>query len=97
VGRGENQSCGMVSVVREGSVTSEVGGSDSMESLVIMGWTHVSAIISVRSGALWRAPPPLAVLRMSAWTSLQAALWRLMRITSWSGYSPAMWVHESDM
>jgi len=49
------------------------------------------------SGSLWRAPFPLAVMRMAACTSWQAALWRLMRRASWSGHSPAMWVHELGM
>ncbi len=66
VGKGANQSCGMVSLVGDESVPSEVVESDSMESPVVMGWTHVSAMTSTRSGALWRAPPPLVVLRMAA-------------------------------
>ena len=69
VGRGANRSCGMFSVVGDGSVSSEVGESDSMESLVVMDWTHVSAMTRIRSGALCRAAPPLADLRMTAWTS----------------------------
>ena len=97
VGRGANQSSGMVSVVGDGSVSSEVGESDSMESPLVMGWTPVSAMTNVRSGALWRAPPPLAVWRMAAWTRWHAALWRLMRRASWSGHSPTMWVWESGM
>ncbi len=67
--RGATQTCGMVSLVEDGSVSSEVVESDSMESPVVMSWTHVSVMTSIRSGALWRAPPPLAVLRMAAWTS----------------------------
>ena len=97
VGRGVNQSCGMVSVVGDGSVSSELGESDSMESLVVMGWAPVSAMTNLRSGALWRDPPPLAVLRMAACTSWHAALWRLIRRASWSGHFPTMWVHESGM
>ena len=69
VGRGANQSCGGVSVVGGRLVSSEVGESDSMDSPVVMGCGPVSALTSTRSGALWRAPPPLAVLRMSAWMS----------------------------
>ena len=52
VGRGANQSCGMVSVVGDGSMSSEVGESDSIESHVVMGWTLVSAMTSIRFGAL---------------------------------------------
>ena len=96
-GWGANQSCGIFSVVGDGSVSSEVGESDSMESPVVMGRTHVSAMTNIRSSALWRAPPPLAVLRMAAWTSWQAALCQLMRKDSWFGHSPAMWVQESGM
>jgi hypothetical protein len=51
VGRGANQSCGMVSVVGDGSVSSEVREGDSMESPVVMGWTHVPAMTRVRYGA----------------------------------------------
>ncbi len=43
MGRGANQSCGMVPVVGDGSA-SEVGESDSMESPIVMGCTPVSAI-----------------------------------------------------
>ncbi len=92
-----NQSCGKVSVVWDGSVSSVLGESDSMESLVVMGWTPASAMTNIRSGALLRAPPPLAVLRMAACTSWQAALWRLMRRASWSGHFPAMWKQKSGM
>ncbi len=95
--RGANQSCGMVPVVGGGLASSEVGESDSKESPGVMGCTLVSAMTNIRSEALWRAPPPLAVLCMAAWTSWQAALWRLMRRASWTGHSPAMWVQESDM
>jgi hypothetical protein len=87
----------MVSLVGDGSVSSEVEESDSMESPVVLGWMNVSAMTMIRSGALWRAAPPLAVLRMAAWTSWQAALWRLMRKASLSGHSPAMWVHDSGI
>ncbi len=80
-----------------GLVSSEVGESDSMESPVVMGCVLVSAITSSMSGALWRAPYPLAVLRMATLNSWQAALWRLTRKASWSGHSLAMWVHESNM
>jgi hypothetical protein len=97
VGRGANQSYGMVPVVGDGSASSEVGESDSMESPVVMGCTLVSAMTSIRSEAMWRARSPLAVLRMAAWTSWQAALWRLMRRASCSAHFPAMWVHESGM
>jgi hypothetical protein len=98
VGKGGNQSCGGVSVIGGGSVSSEVGEKDSMESPVVMGCVPVSAMTNTRSVALWRAPPPLAVLRMVAWMTWQAALWRLMRRASWFGhYSPAIWVHESGM
>ena len=47
----------MFSVVGDESVFSEVGESDSMESLVVMGWTHVFAMPNIRSGTLWRDPP----------------------------------------
>jgi len=53
VGRGASQSCGMVSVVGDRSVSSEVEESDSMESLVVMGWMPVSAMTYIRSGTLW--------------------------------------------
>ena len=72
----------MVSVVGARSVSSEVGESYSMESHVVMGWLSVSAMTNIRSGALWRAPPLLAALRMAAYTSWQAALWRLMRVAA---------------
>ena len=62
----------------KGLVSSEVEDSDSMESPAVMDRTRVPAMINIRFGALWRAPPPLAVLRMAAWTSWQAALWWLM-------------------
>ncbi len=52
VDRGANQSCGIVSVVGDGSVSSEMGEGDSTESLVVMGWTLVTAMTSIRSGAL---------------------------------------------
>jgi hypothetical protein len=97
VGGGANQTCGMAPVVGDGTASSEVGESDSMEFPVVMGCMHVSDMTSIRSEALWRAPPPLAVLRMAAWTSWQAALWRLMHMASWSGHSPTMWVHESGI
>ncbi len=97
VGRGANQSCGMLYLVGDGLVSSEEEDMDSMESLVVIDRTHVSAMINLRSGALWRAPRPLAVLRMAARTSWQAVLCRLMRMASWSGHSPAMWVQESGM
>ncbi len=97
VGRGANQSCGMVPVVGDGSASSEMGESDSTESPLVMGCTPLSVMTNIRSEAPWRAPPPLAVLRMAAWTSRQAALWRLMRRASWSGHSLAMLVHESGM
>ena len=95
VGRGANQSYCIVSVVGDGSVSFEVGEGDTMESHVVMGWTHVFAVTGIRSGALWRAP--LAILRMAAWTSWQAALRRLMRKASWSGHSPVMEVQDSCM
>ena len=90
MGNGVNQSCGMGFVVGNGSVSSEVGESVSMESPVVRDWMHVSAMTKIRSGALWRAAPPLADLRMAAWTSWHAALWRLMRKASWSGHFHAM-------
>ncbi len=37
VGKGVNQSCGGVSVIEGGSVSSEAGESDSMDSPVVMG------------------------------------------------------------
>jgi hypothetical protein len=67
------------------------GGGEGLDVLpVVMGCTPVSAMIRTRSGALWRAPPPLAVFRMAACMSWQAALWRLMRSASWAWHSPAM-------
>ena len=69
-------------------LSSEVGESDSMESPVVMGCVPVSAMTSTRSGAIWRAPPPLAVLRIAASMSWHAALRRLMHMASWSGHSP---------
>ncbi len=86
-----------VSVVGGRLVSSEVGESYSMDSPGVMGCVHVSAMSITRSGALWRAPPPLTVLRMAAWMSSHATLWRLMRKASWSKHSPAIWVHESGM
>ena len=77
-------------------VSSAVEESDSMESPVVMGCVSVSAMVRTRSGALCRAPPPLAVLRMAAWTSWHAALWGLIRKASWSGHSPAIYVMESS-
>ena len=78
-------------------VSFAVEGSDSMESPVVMGYVPVSAITNLRSGALWRAPPPLEVLRMAAWISWHAALCRLIRMASWSGHSPAICVQESGL
>ncbi len=66
-----------------GLVSTEVGERDSMESPVVMGCMPVSSMTKTRSGALWRAPPPLGVLQMS-W---HAALWRLMRRALCSGHS----------
>ncbi len=98
MGRGTCQSWGGgFSVVGDRLGSSEVGESDSMESTVVMGYLPVSAMTSTKSGGLWRAPPPLAVLRMAAWMSWRAALRRLMRMASWSGHSPAICVHESGM
>ncbi len=88
---------GGVSVVGDRLVSSEVGESDAMEFPVDMGCVPVFAMTRTRSDALWRAPPPLAVLRMTAWMSWHAALWRLMRMTSWYGHSPVICVHESGM
>ena len=62
---------------------------------MVMGYVPVPVVTSTRSGVLWSAPPPLAVLRMAAWISWHAALWRLIRRTSWSGHSPAIYVQES--
>jgi hypothetical protein len=86
-----------VFVVGDRFVSSEVGESDSMESPVVMGCVPVSTMTKTRSGVLWRTPPPLAVLQMAAWMSWHAALWRLMRMASWSGHFPAICVHESGM
>jgi hypothetical protein len=58
-----------VSVVGNVLVSSRMGESDSMESLVVMEWVPVSVITNTRSGALWRAPPPFAILRKAAWVS----------------------------
>ncbi len=62
VGRSASQSSGAVSVVGDTSVSSEVGESESMESLVATSWMPVFAMTNIRSGALWRAPPPLGCL-----------------------------------
>ena len=97
VGRGASQSWGWVSVTLRRVCSSGVGERDLMSSPVVMGCVPVSAIAKRRSGALWRAPPPLAVLRMAACMSWHAALCRLMRSASWFGHSPAMCVHESGM
>ena len=86
-----------VSVGGERLVSSAVEESDSMDSPVVMGCRPVSVMTSTRSDALWRAPHPLAVLRMAAWMSWHAALWRLMRMASWSGHSSEIWVHESGI
>ena len=86
-----------VSVVGGRLESSEVGESDSMEAPVVMGCVPVSSMTSTRSSAIWKAPPLLAVLRMAAWMSWQAALCRLMRRALWSGHSPAIWVQESGM
>ncbi len=68
VDRGANQSCGIVPVVGDGLASSEVGESDSKESPVVMDCALVFAMTSIRFEALWRVPPPLAVLHMAAWT-----------------------------
>ena len=66
-------------VVRGGSVvggrllSSEVGEIESMESPMVMGCVSVSAMANTWSGALWRAPPILVVLRLAAWMSWHAA------------------------
>ena len=57
VGRGANQSCGLVSVVGDESVSSGVGESDSMEFSIVMDWTHVSVMTNIRSGALYMEGP----------------------------------------
>ena len=97
VGKGANQSCEGVSMVGDRLVFSEVGESDSTESSIVMGCLPVSAMTKTRSCALWRAHPPLVVLRMAAWTSWHAALWRLMRRASSSGHPPVICVHEYGM
>jgi hypothetical protein len=95
VGRGASQSCDMGFEIGDWSVSSEVGESVvSMESPLVMDWTPMSAMTKIRPGALWRDAPPLAELRMAAWTNWHAALWRLMRRDSWAGHSLAMCVHE---
>ena len=66
VGRGASQSWGWVSVTLWRVCSSWVGERDLMSSPVVMGYVPVSAITRTRSGELWRAPPPLAVLRMAA-------------------------------
>ena len=97
VGMGASQSWDGGSGTRWWVCSSGVGERDWMSSPVVMGCTPVSAMIRTRSGALWRAPPPLAVFRMAACMSWQAALWRLMRSASWAWHSPAMWVQESGL
>ncbi len=69
VGRGASQSCGMGFKVGDWSVSSEVRESVSMEFPVVMNCTPLSATTKIRSGALWRAAPPLAAWHMAAWTS----------------------------
>ncbi len=61
-------------MVGDALASSGVVESDSMESLVVMSLLPVSAMTKIRPGAVWRAPPPLAVLRMAAWMSWHAAL-----------------------
>ena len=78
-------------------VSSEVSERDFMEFPVVMGCVPVSAMTKTRSGVLWRAPPPLAALRMAAWMSWHSALWRLIRRASWSGHSPVICIHKSGM
>jgi len=47
-----------------------VGGESAVRlSAAVWGRVPVSADIRTRSGAEWRAPPPLDVLRMAAWIS----------------------------
>ncbi len=64
--RGANQSCKVIYVDGDRLVSAEVEETDAMESLVVMGCVPVSAVTMTRSGALWRAPPPLGVLWMAA-------------------------------
>ncbi len=78
-------------MVGERLSSSNMRERDSMESPVVMGCVPVSAMIRTRSGALWKALPPFAVLRTAAWMSWHAALWRLMRKASWFGHSPAFY------
>ncbi len=80
-------------MVGERLLSPDVRESDSVESPVVMGCVPVSVMTRTESCALWRAPPPLAVLRMVAWMSWHDALLRLMRKASWFGHSPAMCVH----
>ena len=58
VGRGANQTYWGISVVGDRLVSSEVRERDPMEFHVVMGCVPVSAMTKIRSGALWRAPPP---------------------------------------
>ena len=88
---------GGVSLGGERLVSSAVEERDSVESPVVMGCVSVSVMTNTRPDALWRAPPPLAFLRMSAWISWHAALWRLIRKVSWSKHSPAICVQESGL
>ncbi len=74
VGKNAIKSCKGDYVDGGGLVSTEVGESDTMESPVVMGCVPVSVVTMTRSGALWRAPPSLAVLRMAAWMRWLAAL-----------------------
>ena len=47
---------------------------DFRESPVVMGCVPRSAMTKTRSGALWRAPPSLEVVRMAACISWHATL-----------------------
>jgi hypothetical protein len=68
VGSGASQSRGGVSGFGYVSVSSYVEESDSRGSPVTMDCVPISAMTMTRFGALWRAPPPFAVLRIVAGT-----------------------------
>ena len=74
VGSGASHSLGGVSGFGYESESSSVEESDFRDWFVVMDCVPVSAMTRTRSGALWRASPPFAVLRIMAWTSCHAAL-----------------------
>jgi hypothetical protein len=68
---------------------------DSSDSFKLWDCVPMFNVASGKSRELYRAPTPFVVLRIAAYASWHAALWRLIIIPSWYGHSFAMYVYES--